>query len=62
MKIIDYLIITERNTGAFSDVQHVPLDERVRLWINNGYQPFGSPFVGPTGLTSQAVVKYEEQP
>lgn len=47
MKIIDYKI------AAASYVEAVLLKE--------GWQPFGSPFVGDDEVESQAVVKYEEK-
>ena len=36
-----------------------PVD-RVNTTIKNGWQPYGSPFIGVDGAIYQAIVKYKE--
>lgn len=51
-KIVDYVIVS-----AASE----PLDEKVRLWVSRGYEPFGNPlYINHIKFLAQAMVKYEE--
>lgn len=56
-KIVDYKIVTERIGG-------VPLEDKVRLYIQDGWQPYGEVLITHCAgkeVYNQVMVKYEEE-
>ncbi len=55
MKIVDYLTVS----GSNSKAKH--LRNNVCSYLDQGWQPYGYPYLDRNGTEKQAMVKYEEE-